>query len=726
MKKRLHIGVLGLLVTMFSASVLLFPAMTHAATPGWGRGAYYGYFDNALRYWGYNSGATAQNGYVLQPTYQGFTEAFPTSLDSVPELMNLLQTVYAYDYSGQSMTAFIVNTMLGRNAPGSGRTVSAADWTDLNNRLTGSGITIGWFDFHVAPHNTYHQSTANATSLTPPSLAARANDANDVGWASASQSGSAIVIRHNGTPVYALFRSCANPDGDLPGIPAPPAAPASATISANAAPSITINPGQSASFTQSISVTGASNTGSDTYVWAVTGTSPVGNTTRQISSGGVTSNTASTVYNAPGSYCRTIRVIWAPAYVTVPAGSATQCINVVSAGAYQVAITGAAHEKGSGSKTITYDLRVITAPCDASQANGAPIDVDWSTNAPGGISNARTASVANCTAVAGSTIDTATIVVTGATLDARPVGPYGPFTGTVNGAPNGSISISVFEVPYVRFVGQDILACTGEIRTNNNYTYSPAPGGTTRFGGGGSQLAAIARTTISGLATAFSRTAVPLPAGGLASQNSNFSCPTLDAADFATLPTQAGGTITLNNADIANTYTSDVVIDASAVATAKSTINVEGDVYIRGNITGVSTRTTGPAVLIRAHNIYIQYNVSQIDAVLVATGSGGLGKIYTCAVEIGNAFFRVAQSTWHTSCTTKLTVNGSLMANEINFARSTGTRLAGATTETTNGSGLGTAAEVVNYPTYLNFVTFNMPSRATQGFDTYYSLPPRL
>jgi len=180
----------------------------YAAETHWGRAKNVGYFSGVNYAYGYDPGYG--RGYVLPPIYSG--SAIPSSVTAnitVDKLITFLKNTYSGDQSnGQAaMVSFIVHTMLGVDGANAARTVTAAEWTDLNDRMHASGITIN-VEHHSTSRNTFHQTTSKID---------RTQDAQDVGWATSGQSGSAVVIKHDGTAVYALFVSCANPDGNLNG-----------------------------------------------------------------------------------------------------------------------------------------------------------------------------------------------------------------------------------------------------------------------------------------------------------------------------------------------------------------------------------------------------------------------------------------------------------------------------------------------------------------------------
>ena len=126
----------------------------------------------------------------------------------------------------------------------------------------------------------------------------------------------------------------------------------------------------------------------------------------------------------------------------------------------------------------------------------------------------------------------------------------------------------------------------------------------------------------------------------------------------------------------------------------------EGNLDITGDITLLPSQTIDAdngfvnIIIVKGGDIRIAPVVTQIDALLVAIpdDSGNGGTIDTCylsTVATGGP------------CVNKLTINGSLVANKIEFDR-LGGDLRDAGSDETPGS--GSIAEVINYPAYLNFV----------------------
>lgn len=187
----------------------------------YGRDRWCGYFENDRDQ---NYPDNGGNGSLVLPII-GNNEAIPSiGSNAVNDVASLISLLKSYNTSGtpreKAGSAFIINTMLGRNGPGKGKVVSADDWTDITTRLNSraSKGKIDWDIYVGGSINSYYQGvgTSNATNSNP-------ND--DAFYISSYKSRSAIVIYNdNNSIAYQLWRVCANPIGDgltAGGIPLP-------------------------------------------------------------------------------------------------------------------------------------------------------------------------------------------------------------------------------------------------------------------------------------------------------------------------------------------------------------------------------------------------------------------------------------------------------------------------------------------------------------------------
>ena len=294
---------------------------------------------------------------------------------------------------------------------------------------------------------------------------------------------------------------------------------------------------------------------------------------------------------------------------------------------------------------------------------------------------------------------------------------------TVLGQPSETKSGKIYEVPYARFYGQDIYA-TGEGATPNGTIFFNT--NTAGSAGSASQYAAIAKNLISGAAngikinTAAFRGSSPSPNDGLKAQWT--SAP--NASDIYTK--------VKNNLKINSTPGSQTNVITS-IPVGGVTIAKDDNIYIDKNITeGTQDKI---ALFVAGRDIYIAPDVTRIDAVLIAKGT-----VYTCATSDSLP----SRGNWQNlptdtpaGCRNTLTINGAVSAKNIKFQRSVGTRLMAGVDEDSGSAGKvniesrgggnnSTAAEVINYPAYLNFSSLNLKDTSTNSVNAIFNAPPLL
>jgi hypothetical protein len=164
------------------------------------------------------------------------------------------------------------------------------------------------------------------------------------------------------------------------------------------------------------------------------------------------------------------------------------------------------------------------------------------------------------------------------------------------------------------------------------------------------------------------------------------------------------------------------------------TLYVDGDLFIRTNITYNTDFTTGiPYLAIVAKgNIYIGAGVTNVDALLIAqpTDSGGAisgGRVYTCAKESGPNFEPYTSAELAAgACDQQLTIHGSITAQQIRFMRTRGSLNGAAAGERASAS---SAAEIIDMTPefYAGVPLFAPRNGSNAGAQTYHaiqSLPP--
>lgn len=149
-----------------------------------------------------------------------------------------------------------------------------------------------------------------------------------------------------------------------------------------------------------------------------------------------------------------------------------------------------------------------------------------------------------------------------------------------------------------------------------------------------------------------------------------------------------------------------IIINAPA-----ATVTIRGDIKYTGQPLG--SMSDIPQVVIIAKNIIIADNVTNVDAWLVATGTGTEGKVNTC----GAGGVSETSDLVYTQCNQKLTVNGPVIANHLIMRRTAGSG---------TGAQSGDPAEVFNLraDAYIWASNYNLKSgRITTVVVT--ELPPR-
>ena len=188
-----------------------------------------GYFSGirGINYCNHTGESCSSGGNYVLPKWPGSSQALPISvgkqnttvvgdctspadMSCADELVNILQGYNdpsgdARKYAG---SGFIANAFLGYSSPGTGRTITSAQWTDIRARLH-RAQSEGWINWNTTtdPAGT----SGYSMWLTKQKLA-------DVSYAAATHATNAIVISGGGS-TFIFYRVCANVQGDSTGIP---------------------------------------------------------------------------------------------------------------------------------------------------------------------------------------------------------------------------------------------------------------------------------------------------------------------------------------------------------------------------------------------------------------------------------------------------------------------------------------------------------------------------
>ena len=327
-----------------------------------------------------------------------------------------------------------------------------------------------------------------------------------------------------------------------------------------------------------------------------------------------------------------------------------------------------------------------------------------------------------------------------------------PADGTVDAS--GSIKVKgttlvvyysctqVTDRPYLRTYGADLVAGGG---FGDNCSSTPANisafSNTSASGkaGSGSQLGVFASGTISGflsmsLANAVGTTAVTSArtfssAPGFGGSFGTKYCSDDLWTNTGTLTTTTAGLNTLAN----GTYSYPAgAANATGVPTVignKIAIYVNGDVTINSNITYASPGSWASVsaipsfYLVVKGNIYIAPGVTQLDGYFIAqdtSPSTTKGRIFTCTDGTNNPTAAYLAA----NCGSQLRINGSFVAEHVNFLRTYKTLRNSVTGEL---SSVSNSAEVFEYsPEQLISTPAIAPINTTGKFDSIVSLPPQL
>lgn len=506
-------------------------------------------------------------------------------------------------------------------------------------------------------------------------------------------------------------------------------------------PIVTANAGTTIRFTNDVNTTNLSNVGAaDTFNWSIGGITTINATPALIAPQALAGGkipAASAVYDYPipaatpnGTViCRRTTVGFGNVTYPKLGPTAQACVTVNGPppvpGTYDVVTSAPSHEKGSGNKDVTFSLNVTGSAC-VGNATIVWYGSDGLTNTP------DITSTVPCGTAQTYSDPAAKITVPAGTLDGVNGYSYGTYRGyikTVNGAASPKTgspqSISIYTVPFTRFFGQDVLVCgDGNVNRFMFDTANALKGSygeyATIFGANNNPL-----TKYNGLNSAL--------VNGFPDKlrtTWNTVCGAFDDAQLSQIgvtPVTASS-VTINGTT-EGTYTNggDISVTGNGNNNPKKTLiyTTGGDVTISGAKVGVSQSgpllDNGGVLLIRANNIYIDKNVTELNAVLIADN------IYTCA----NGKTPVAAATRDSECANPLRINGAIYASgSLNLMRTSGTRLLANTVapqDKQGGAGdLQYPSEVISFPDYLNFVNMPLFDQGKQSFDAYFNVPPRL
>ncbi|MDN5275299.1 MAG: exported protein of unknown function [Candidatus Saccharibacteria bacterium] len=565
-----------------------------------GRTCYRGYFTNV-----YDNGGT----FVL-PTISN-NQAIPTYINSVDELYKLIHDYYL-NGTAQEKTGseFIYNTMHGGNAPGTGRSISAAEWNDLYLRMKGleAAGKINWTGNVSASVNTYYQGTDSGFGSTD-------GTNNDDAFYEEPKNESGIVFRdYNNNITYQILRRCANPMGENAGLPV--ARDYKLTPQINSVSPTKIEAGSKVSVNGSVDNEG--NTVSDTTQWEITQiTVKPGKKAPHEDENGTTSPTAPCQSNggaASGNY-----------FVSGDA----DCKNVAKGSGKFNLGTPAQNIKPSVSGLDVGDLPVGTRVCFALsvQPRSSASD-DWAHSKP------------ICTVVGKKP----KVQIWGGDISVRGKIETSTSRKDVNGDKTfGSwVEYGAFSVgTNSKFASASGLNKGNDSNTQDDWSKLTFANANSTFG----QYSTLtAFPAAPGIAAYFGSVQNTQPVGS-------------GSVDVGNLTFDTGGAIEVRTAG-------DLTITGGNIPAGKSVVIIAtGTVTIDGNITYTDDTLTSvrniPQVVIIAANINIKDSVSRIDSWLITNGT-----INTCYNFSGNLT--------SDKCSSVLEVNGPVVTGKLVLNRTAG------------------------------------------------------
>jgi hypothetical protein len=750
-RKRLLLAVL--VVVAFAVG---YGSMTKA-WPFFGRNQWYGYFMNIQDTAGTN---------ILPRIYDGNVNALPNYIDSVPELASFIINLH---YNGNTQTKrgadFIIDTMNGGPHVFPVSDANVTQWQS-NLYYADSQGWISWFASFGHGYNSYYQGTG-----------AGSNPADDAFYTDARTSTAVTFRGSGGFVLYAIRRECANPIGSnsfapIQGI--------NFTMSGRSTVSTpTAAPGATVTFNHYVRNDGPQGTSPNQIIWMAQQTSPTAvNLTPSTNSGTYTSgqeknvvpnsNFVIPVGAASGTqYCQRVAInphstsdyadtFSTPACVTVAANfSLDPSIDVTVNGVTPTDLIAEVND------TLLFTFRVtnvgpgssgsITCPIYGLVRNGpytAPTPADSVSDAgyvPPATTCPQTFAV---NTPSGTTIATQSVVVSAANLNRTICRSLyvTPATGS-GGSASEEKCVRIVAKPYTRVFRGDVAVGGGLADSSGSCVNNPQAvivgwnqrGAT--YAGAGAQYAVMALNQIFDFTSSIGNTA----GGASKPQGLSFRNTVTDAANgnfggnfgslpcipdhYATMPTSTSALPATVAAMTSNSYagTGPVTLGGGGIVNPNNRISVyiDGDVYITSNITYSGTWSVGSIPMFRLiarGNIYIDNDVSQLDGLYVAQRNGSSGGIiYTCTtsaaplVPTDPAFFAACDNS-------RLQVNGSLVAHQVQLGRTAGTVSQSTDSETAAG---GNAGEAITYGPIM-WIPQPTGTGAAAEYDAITTLPPIL
>jgi hypothetical protein len=700
----------------------------------------------------------------------GSGDALPTQcVDSVAQFIALMkQDNASSDPRLHASSGFIVLTMLGITGPEAGtngRTVSAAQWTDLQNRMqeeSDKGL-IKWNEY----------TTSAVRSFSVYITDGGRGDVVHYNSASDPQAGYAIdFYNSSGTLIYEIFRVCANPGGVVNGLPAYTATKPPATWKLTGTSSVTPTsavPGETVAFSNKVTNTGASTA---SFSSNIDYTFPTNNNWQV--------KTTLTAYTLASGGTLTFPLN----EVTIP----TTAVNgqVYCERDYFTNASGPDTAAGTSTEACV----TVVVPPTCGNATNAPTEIQagdtFTETVNLGYNGSLPAYTALKVSIPDPTInysnnDATPLVITPTnmsfttpTLAAGQAGTYVVnwqlFNGTSAVSAPCTGLIKVIDLPYFSVYGADVSS-------GGSFTDCTNIGGTlagwydsARQAGASTLFAAIALGKINGFASGQNTTTGPptgsaseltlanTTAGGGASPSVEYGG-NYGGDHCIYTPTAPAGTTTDVNSPAQvgvgnlvtkpHSFNGNLNLNGGTVAIDNNlSLFVTGNVYIMSNIVygtdaggtwAINANGTSNipsfTLVVTGGNIYIGHNVTELDGIYVAQSANGHGgSIYTCS----NGFAPMDAAGLYANCSNQLIVYGSFIADQVNLMRTFGTLENAQSTENprtgttrtcaNGGTKKVCAAEVFDFSPEMNLSSpaIQPPNNGATTYDSITSLPPIL
>ena len=174
--------------------------------------------------------------------------------------------------------------------------------------------------------------------------------------------------------------------------------------------------------------------------------------------------------------------------------------------------------------------------------------------------------------------------------------------------------------------------------------------------------------------------------------------------------------------------TSDITAGGPATIAAGNSVTVfiDGNAYISHNIVYDSSSYTVDNVpkfaLVVKGSIFIDPSVTQVDGLYIAqpSSTGAGGSLWTCH----DGSTSPPDGYWvYSNCNSKLTINGAIIAKQVDFMRINGDLSAAPDNEASTSNNI---AETINYipAMVIGGPFFNLPPNQNPKIDSLISLPP--